>query len=141
MSQFQGPIDRDRVIADTGWGIKPDDQPANADEAGEQGCRTYHYDRKEPDVVRRMLVMQRRGFNTANRARIESGRTSIIDINGDAFVIEGLGYGDENFIVLLQCLGASFHPKTLRELGPDEATVREFALGRAWAWGEERSGG
>src|SRR5438552_9737175 len=95
------PTNRDRVIADTGWGIKPDDQPSNADEAREQTARNYRYDPSEPDVVRRILLAQRRGFNTANRVRIEPQRTLIIDINKDEFAIDRLSYGDENLIALL----------------------------------------
>jgi hypothetical protein len=135
------PHDRDRVIADTGWGIKPDDQPSNTTEAGERACPTYRYDPGDPDVIRKILLAQRRGFNTANRARVERGRTSILDINGDAFVIEGLGYGDANLVPLLQSLGAAFNPQELRRLGPDESVTREYPLSRAWAWGAERSGG
>ena len=132
---------RDRVIADTGWGIKPDDQPSNAAEAGGGGaCRAYRFDPAEPDAVRRVLLAQRRGFNTANRVRVERGRTSIIDINGDAFVVEGLGFGDAHLVELLDRLGAAFDAQSLRSLGRDEPTPREFALSRAWAWGAERSG-
>src|SRR5688500_17460663 len=89
-----GQCNRDRVIADTGWGIKPDDQPSNTREAGDRACPTYRYDPAEPDVIRKILLAQRRGFNTANRARVEPGRTTILDINGDPVVIEGLTYGD-----------------------------------------------
>lgn len=140
MSHQHGQPNRDRVIADTGWGIKPDDQPSNAAEAGGRVPRAYRYDPAEPDVVRRVLVAQRRGFNTANRVRVEPGRTSVIDINGDAFVIEGLSYGDENLIALLERLGAAFDPQEFRRLGPGETAVREYALSRAWAWGAEREG-
>ena len=135
------PHDRDRVIADTGWGIKPDDQPSNATEAGDRACPTYRYDPAEPDVIRKILLAQRRGFNTANRARIEPGRTSILDINGDPFVIEGLTYGDPNLVTLLQSLGAAFNPQELKRLGREETATREYPLSRAWAWGAERSGG
>ena len=134
-------LSRDRVIADTGWGIKPDDQPSNTTEAGDRACPTYRYDPAEPDVIRKILLAQRRGFNTANRARIEPGRTSILDINGDPFVIEGLSYGDPNLLTLLHSLGAAFNPQELRRLGPEETTLREYPLSRAWAWGAERSGG
>lgn len=132
--------DRDRKIVNTGWGIKPDDQPANVSEARDLASPTYRYDPNEPDVVRRVLLAQRRSFNTANRVRVERGRTSIFDINGDPFVIEGLSFGDENLIVLLQALGAAFNAPELRRLTPDETIPREFALSRAWAWGSERSG-
>src|SRR4029453_6413506 len=102
--------------------------------------RSYRYDPAEPDLVRRIVVAQRRGFNTATLVRVERGRTLIFDINRDAFVVEGLGYGDEYLIALLQALGAAFDPGELRKLGPDEARAREFALSRAWAWGAERAG-
>jgi hypothetical protein len=134
------PHDRDRVIADTGWGIKPDDQPANAAERGADAHRIYRYDPAEPDLVRKILRAQRKSFNTANRVRIEPGRTIVFDINKDGFVIEGLTYGDENLIPLLQALGAAFNPQDLRRLTRDEATPRDFSLSRVWAWGAERTG-
>jgi hypothetical protein len=127
-------------MADSGWGIKPDDQPANAAEAGDGAVRSYRYDLREPDIVRRILLVQRRAFNVANRVRIEAGRTIILDINGDEFTVEGLSYGDENLVELLQRLGAAFSAGELRQLGPGETATREFALGRVWAWGAERSG-
>jgi len=133
--------DRDRVFADSGWGIKPDDQPANAADARE-GVRVYRYRADEPDVIRNILRAQRKSFNTANRARIEGaangklGRTVIIDINKDEFVVEGLTFGDANLIPLLQALGAAFNPQ---ELKPD-SPPREFDLSRVWAWGAERTG-
>jgi hypothetical protein len=139
--QENGSDDRDRVIADSGWGIKPDDQPANTAEAGDRACRAYRYDRGQADAVREILLAQRRGFNTANRVRVERGRTFIIDINKDEFVIEGLGFADDNLIALLERLGAAFNPQELRRLTPDEQGPLEFALSRAWAWGAERSGG
>lgn len=129
---------QDRRIADTGWGVKPDDQPANASDAQNPVPRTWNYDRSQPDVIRRILLAQRRGFNTAGRVRVEPGRTLIIDINKDVFAIEGLGFGDENLVVLLRSLGAAFNPQELRALGPDEPTPREYLLSRAWAWGAER---
>jgi hypothetical protein len=137
------PSKRDRVLADTGWGIKPDDQPANAAEAGADATNVYRYDtaRNEPDVVRRILLAQRKGFNTANGVRVERDATIIIDINGDGFRVHGLTFGDENLVDLLQRLGAAFSPPELRKLLAETDTPREFALSRAWAWGAERSGG
>jgi hypothetical protein len=132
---------RDRVIADTGWGIKPDDQPSNAAEAAHRAAATFHYDPAEADVVRKIAVAQRKGFNTANRVRIEPTRTLIFDINKDAFVVEGLSFGDENLITLLERLGAAFDPIALREIPRGTDTTREFDLSRAWAWGSERPSG
>jgi hypothetical protein len=133
--------ERDKKIVDTGWGIKPDDQPSNRREVAHHAPAAYRYDPSEPDVIRKVLRAQRRGFNTANRVRIEPGRLIIYDINKDPFIVEGLSYGDENLIAILKDLGAAFDPVALAALGRDETTPREFALSRAWAWGAERSGG
>src|SRR5262245_56760046 len=127
--------DRDRKIVDSGWGIKPDDQPANAADAGRHAVPVYRYDPHESNVVRNILRAQRRSFNTANRIRIEPGRTLVFDINKDAFVIDGLSYGDENLIDLLQHFGAAFDPQQIRRLTTDEKQPREFPLSRVWAWG------
>jgi len=141
MSNREHESDRDRVIADSGWGIKPDDQPANAAEARAEHARThYAYRPDEPDVIRKILRAQRKGFNTANRVRVEpGGRTVIIDINKDEFTIEGLTFGDNNLIPLLQALGAAFDPQELKQMTA-ASPPREFTLSRVWAWGADRTG-
>jgi len=133
------PAEKDRVIADSGWGIKPDDQPANAAHTP-QDRRKYQYDPDEAEAVRNILQTMRHGFNTPNRILVEAGRTTIYDINGDAFVIEGLFFGDEKLIELLKTVGAGFDPLQLAKLGKDYDGVREYTLTRAWAWGAERTG-
>jgi hypothetical protein len=140
MSEPPAHPDRDRVIADTGWGIKPDDQPASVHERGGDACHVYRYDPSEADVVRNILRAQRKSFNTANRVRVEPGKTIIFDINKDGFTIEGLSYGDKNLLNLLELLGASFNPQDVRQLTREEPSPREYPLSRAWAWGAERTG-
>src|SRR4051812_19972065 len=126
--------EKDRKIVDSGWGIKPDDQPANADEAGDGAVKVYRYRADEPDAVRQILRAQRRSYNTANRVRVEAGRTIIIDINKDEFTIEGLGFGDANLVPLLGALGASCDPKEVERMNRASPS-REFSLSRVWAWG------
>lgn len=129
----------DRVIADSGWGVKPDDQPANAEDTAEDD-RGYRYRPDDPDAVRTILRHMRKGFNRPNRVLVEQGRTTIFDLNGDGYRIEGLTFGDENLVTLLQAVGAAFRPRQFRELPADFDGIREYALTRAWAWGAERTG-
>ncbi len=140
-----GDADRDRVIADTGWGIKPDDQPANANDVGDEDGRVFHYDAEQhagdADVVRRILQAQRRACNIPNRVMVETTRVLIMDINGDGFRVQGLGYGCEHLVPLLQTIGAAFDPRQLRKVKPDDPDTREYEVHRAWAWGEERPAG
>jgi len=130
---------RDRVIADSGWGVKPDDQPANAEETAPQD-RRYRYNTADPDAVRKILRHMRKGFNTPNRVLIEHGRTTIFDLNGDAYVVDGLSFGDDNLVELLKAVGAAFRPQQFRELPADFDGIREYRLTRTWAWGAERTG-
>jgi hypothetical protein len=131
---------RDRGYADSGWGIKPDDQPANAGDAGQYAVNETHYDPAAPDVVKEILRLQRRGFNLANRIVVEPGKLTIYDVNNDAFVVHGLSYGDPNLIEILKDLGVSFDPRQLAEVSSDDKDTREYPISRAWAWGAERSG-
>jgi len=143
MSNDSPQPSRDRVLADTGWGVKPDDQPANVADAGPSATNTFLYNahKDEADVVRRILLAQRKGFNAANSIRVERDATVIVDINGDGFRVLGLSFGDERLIELLDRLGAAFSPPELRKLRADTDAPRTYALSRAWAWGAERSGG
>lgn len=136
----QGPHDRDRVLADTGWGVKPDDQPANTHEVAEDVARSYRYEKGTADAVRTILQLQRRAFNRPSRVVIERGRTTILDLNGDPFVIEGLSYGEPDLVALLRAVGAAFDPAAFSRLSPDHDGVREYAVSRTWAWGAERTG-
>ena len=133
-------LKRDRVIADSGWGVKPDDQPANVDEAKVISDRRFVYDASIPDVIKTILRLQRQSCNTANRVILEPGRTIIYDLNGDSFVIEGLSYGNEHLFELLRDINAAFDPRQLRKVKADDPHTREYDCSRAWAWGAERTG-
>jgi len=137
--EHQSP-DRDRVIADSGWGVKPDDQPANVDEAKVISDRKFIYDPAIPDVVKTILRLQRQTCNTANRVVLEPGRTIIYDLNGDSFTVEGLTYGNEHLFELLRDVNAAFDPRQLRKVKADDPDTREYDCSRAWAWGAERTG-
>ena len=140
MSHEHPPKHKDKVIADTGWGVKPDDQPANRKEAAAP-ADVYNYDPNEKEIIKLILRAQRRSFNTANRVRVEPGKTTIIDINGDPFTIVGLSYGNPHTLELLMELGAACDPTQFKELPAGCPDSREYGLNRAWAWGHERSGG
>jgi len=140
MTQRPDQHDRDRVIADSGWGVKPDDQPANVDEAKVCSGRELTYDASDEQVVRRILRAQRQTCNAANRIVVEPGRVVIYDLNNDSFTVNGLGYGDANLLELLSALGASFDPRQLRQVKADDPHTREYPCSRAWAWGAERTG-
>ena len=137
--QTPPPDDKDKVITDSGWGIKPDDQPTDSGQT-DPGLRQLQYDPGQPDAICHILRQLRRGINTPNRITVEAGRTTFYDINGDAFVIHGLSFGNEHLIEMLRILGMAFDPQHLRDLGDDFDGSCEFSVSRTWAWGAERTG-
>lgn len=138
MSEDQNDITqpRDKVLADTGWGLTPADQATQKHDAN--GDPTIVYNPAAPDAVGDVMRGQRRVILHANRVRVEPGRTVIIDINGDVCVVEGLSYGDPNLVVVLNNLGAAFDPRFVGSIPADDTKTREYELSRAWAWGDDR---
>ena len=130
---------KDRKLAETGWGIKPDSQPANRDEVDDLQDR-FHYRPDDPGGVDEIVRVQARNFNKARRIIVEPGRTRIIDINKHEFIVEGLSFGQDALIELLGQLGAAFSPPLLRTLDADYTGSREFECTARRAWGADRSG-
>ena len=130
---------KDRKLAETGWGIKPDSQPANRDEVADPQDR-FHYRSEDPGGVDEIVRVQQRNFNKARRIVVEPGRTRIIDINKHEFVVEGLSFGQEALIELLERFGAAFNAPLLRTLDADYTGTREFECTARRAWGADRSG-
>ena len=140
MSSSDPASDRDKRIADSNWGVKPDDQPANAAQAGRDGLTIFDYAADDPDAVRHIARAQRQACTTVKTIRIEPSHTDIIDIHGDVLRVSGLSYGDERLIELLKVLGAAFDPIQLRQVPAGDQRSREYECTRAWAWGAERTG-
>ena len=130
---------KDRKLAETGWGIKPDSQPANRDEVDDPPNR-FQYRPDGPGGIDEIVRVQQRNFNKARRIIVEPGRTRIIDINKHEFIVEGVSFGQEALIELLERFGAAFSPPRLRTLGPDFTGSREFECTSRHAWGADRSG-
>jgi hypothetical protein len=133
------PVDKDRKLVDTGWGVKPDSQPASAEEVRDlQTSVVYHPG--QANQVDAIIRTQQRNFNSAARIVIEPGRTRIFDINNDEFVVEGLTFGDPALIEMLRKFGAAFDPKVLGALNADFDGAREYRCTTRYAWGADRTG-
>ena len=69
-------------------------------------------------------------------ARVWDDRMQVIDINGDAFEIRGLGYPDADIAAALKAVNAAFNPETVHE--PIERGCKEFKTGRRYPWAADR---
>ena len=130
---------KDRKLAETGWGIKPDSQPANRDEVADLQDRFQHRP-DDPSSIDELVRVQQHNFNKARRIIVEPGRTRVIDINKHEFVIEGLSFGQEALIEVLGRFGAAIDAPLLRTLSADYTGTREYECTARRAWGADRSG-
>jgi hypothetical protein len=69
-------------------------------------------------------------------AKVWPDRMQVIDINGDAFEIRGLGHGDADIVLALKAVNAAFNPETIHE--PIAQEYKEFKTGRRYPWAADR---
>ena len=70
------------------------------------------------------------------KVHVHRDRLLILDVNGDAFEVHGVGYPDADVVPLLRAVNTAFDPKTIHD--PTDAEYKEFFTGRRHAWAEDR---
>ena len=70
------------------------------------------------------------------KVHVYRDRLLVLDVNGDAFEIRGVGYPDADVVPLLRAVNTAFDPKTVHD--PTDAGYKEFSTGRRHAWAEDR---
>lgn len=70
------------------------------------------------------------------KARVWTDRFQIIDVNGDAFEVRGVGYPDTDVVPLLRAVNTAFDPQTIHD--PTDQPFKEFDTGRRHTWAEDR---
>jgi hypothetical protein len=69
-------------------------------------------------------------------ARVWKDRLQIIDVNGDAFEVRGVGYPDADVVPMLRAVNAAYDPATIHD--PTDLEYKELATGRRHPWAEDR---
>ena len=68
--------------------------------------------------------------------RLWKDRLHVLDVNGDAFEVRGVGYADAEIVPLLDMVNAAYNPETIHN--PVEAEYKEFGAGRRFPWAHDR---
>jgi hypothetical protein len=63
-------------------------------------------------------------------------RLLVIDVNGDAFEVRGIGYSHADAPAVLDVLNTVYNRQTLSQ--PTDAEYKEFKTGRRYAWAADR---
>ena len=90
---------------------------------------------KVQDVLE-FLKRTRSELRMLRKVRVYRDRLLVIDINGDAFEVQGLGYSEKDIVPVLNTVNTAYK----RELIHEEATgeYKEFKTGRRYAWAADR---
>ena len=97
---------------------------------------TCDYDRDGLAVALEFLKRTRWELRSLRFARVWKDHVQVIDVNGDAFEVRGVGYPDADVVPLLRAVNAAYDPVTIHE--PTDLEYKELATGRRHPWAEDR---
>ena len=95
--------------------------------------------RFEPGRLEGVLAFLKRTrseLRILRRTYVFRDRVQIIDVNGDWFEIEGIGYADREIVAILRAVNAAFNSATIH--APTTDDYKEFTTGRRYAWAADR---
>ena len=75
-------------------------------------------------------------LRTVRLVRVYRNCLRVVDVNGDSFEVEGVGYPDAEIVELLDAVRAAFKRETIHAPTNDE--YKEFKAGRRYAWAADR---
>lgn len=101
-----------------------------------QAIAKFEFQRGKLDEALQFLKRTRSELRTIRKTHVFRDRVRVIDVNGDWFEIEGVGYADEDVVPILQAVNTVFNAATIHNPIADE--YKEFKTGRRYAWAADR---
>ena len=95
------------------------------------------FESTDPDKALQFVRQNRETFRALRRVVLGPERSEVIDINGDALTISGLGWKTQGVGRLLHGLGASFDPSTVNN-PPLSGEAKEYSIVKGDPWGQDR---
>lgn len=94
------------------------------------------FDPADVDGALEFLKRTRFELRELRRVRVWKDKLEVFDINGDSFVLEGIGYTHPSIVPILNNINTAFNPRTIHD--PTNDAYKEFKTGRRRAWAEDR---
>lgn len=88
------------------------------------------------DQALEFLKRIRSELRMVRKARAFRDRVQILDVNGDWFEIEGIGFPDAEVVEILMAVNAAFKRESIHK--PIDDQYKEFNAGRRYAWAADR---
>ena len=97
---------------------------------------SHTYQPGEVADVLEFLKRTRSELRMLRLVRVWRDRMEVLDVNGDAFEIRGLGYPDADVVAVLDNINTAFKRELIHE--PTDEPYKEFKTGRRYAWAADR---
>jgi hypothetical protein len=101
-----------------------------------QVIATIRFEPGKLDDVLQFLKRTRSELRMIRKTHVFRDRVHVIDVNGDRFEIEGVGYADTDVVPILQAVNTAFNTATIHKPTDDE--YKEFTTGRRYTWAADR---
>jgi hypothetical protein len=88
------------------------------------------------DRVLDFLKQARYSFRSWRFVRVWTDQLQGFDVNGDSFLVHGLGYPQADVIPVLEAINAVYRPEEIHE--PSDLPFKEFKTGRRYPWAADR---
>ena len=88
------------------------------------------------DEALEFLKRIRSELRMVRKTRVFRDRVQVLDVNGDWFEVEGVGYPDAEVVEILSAVNAAFKRESIHLPIDDE--YKEFNAGRRYAWAADR---
>jgi hypothetical protein len=88
------------------------------------------------EFVLAFLKQARYDFRALRFVRVWPDQLQVFDVNGDSFVIGGLGYLSPDVTVVLDSINAVYRPEAIHE--PTDQPFKQFKTGRRYPWAADR---
>jgi hypothetical protein len=88
------------------------------------------------DDVLDFLKRARYNFRTLRFVRVWPDRLQAFDVNGDSFLVRGLGYPLPDVVPVLDAINAVYRPDKVHD--SCDSPYKEFKTGRRYPWAADR---
>jgi hypothetical protein len=88
------------------------------------------------DEALEFLKRIRSELRIVRSARAYLDRVEILDVNGDWFEVQGVGYADPDVVPILTAVNAAFKRESIH--AATNEPCKEFKAGRRYAWAADR---
>ena len=101
-----------------------------------QPIASFQYTAGAVPCVLEFLKRTRSELRILRKVRVYRDRLLVIDINGDAFEVQGLGFQAKEIVPVLNAVNTAYKRDEIHEETTGE--YKEFKTGRRYAWAADR---